>query len=107
MTDSPDDRAHDAERNIPGWARPPGHDPDAYRAAEDCVPGRSHRFDRLSGWCGWGCGNRDDGRIVTRHGVVLRRGPTYSMEALASIRATFAAEAAARSVPDQPPGGTG
>jgi len=43
--------------------------------ATDCRPGKTHRFATASGWCLWGCGVRDDGRIVTRGGAVVRPGP--------------------------------
>lgn len=43
--------------------------------ALDCRPGRTHRFDPLSGHCAHACGVRDDGRVVTRRGDVVRPGP--------------------------------
>jgi hypothetical protein len=45
-------------------------------SAIDCRPGRQHRFNRQSGWCVYGCGNRDDGRIVTRGGAEVRPSAT-------------------------------
>lgn len=35
---------------------------------------RTHKFDEVSGWCVYGCGNRDDGRAVSRSGVILDSG---------------------------------
>lgn len=49
--------------------------------------GLSHTFDRLSGWCVFGCGNRDDGRIVTGMGAVIEYGPKYTSQELAQIKA--------------------
>ena len=40
--------------------------------------GFSHSFDPLSGWCIFGCGNREDGRIISRDGRVIERGPGYT-----------------------------
>lgn len=40
--------------------------------------GFSHSFDPLSGWCTFGCGNRDDGRIVSKDGRVIEAGPRYT-----------------------------
>lgn len=43
--------------------------------AEQCKPGKVHRWSHdefNSGWCVHGCGNRDDGRITSRSGDVLR-----------------------------------
>jgi hypothetical protein len=45
-------------------------------SATDCRPGRTHKFNHESGWCDHGCGVRNDGRIVTRGGAVVRPGPT-------------------------------
>ncbi|MBD8218110.1 hypothetical protein IFU40_05595 [Microbacterium sp. CFBP 13617] len=44
--------------------------------ATDCRPGRVHKFNHESGWCDHRCGNRNDGRIVTHGGGVVRLGPT-------------------------------
>ncbi|MDQ1128281.1 hypothetical protein QE381_000409 [Microbacterium sp. SORGH_AS 888] len=44
-------------------------------SALDCRPGRAHRFDSPSGYCRWGCGVRDDGRVVSRAGDVIYPGP--------------------------------
>ena len=49
--------------------------------------GFSHSFDPLSGWCLFGCGNRDDGRIVTRDGQVIEKGPQYTAEELGFLQA--------------------
>lgn len=49
--------------------------------------GFSHSFDVLSGWCTFGCGNREDGRIVTRDGVILDPGPNYTPQELAYLQA--------------------
>jgi hypothetical protein len=43
------------------------------RWARECRPGKRHRYDPVSGWCVHGCGNRDDGRVVTRGGDVVTR----------------------------------
>ena len=50
--------------------------------------GLTHRYDVLSGWCVFGCGNRDDGRIVTGAGAVIERGPVYTSTELAEIKST-------------------
>lgn len=55
--------------------------------AHDCRPGKSHLFNRISGWCDLGCGNREDGRITTRHGDVIAEGPTYDHDQLDYFRA--------------------
>jgi len=47
----------------------------------------SHSFDPLSGWCLFGCGNREDGRIITRDGQVIEKGPQYTSEELGYIKA--------------------
>lgn len=57
------------------------------RAARDCIRGRHHIFHADSGWCIRGCGNRDDGRIVTWLGGVIDPGPTYTADELAELRA--------------------
>jgi hypothetical protein len=49
--------------------------------------GFSHSFDPLSGWCLFGCGNREDGRIVTRDGRVIEAGPTYTGQELGYLSA--------------------
>lgn len=49
--------------------------------------GRSHTYDVLSGWCIYGCGNRDDGRIVTREGNVIEKGPQYTNAELGDMLA--------------------
>jgi hypothetical protein len=48
---------------MPGWTR----------TARECRPGKRHRYDPVSGWCVHGCGNRNDGRVVSRGGDVLIR----------------------------------
>jgi hypothetical protein len=53
------------------------------REPRQCLPfrvdrGKTHRFDPDSGWCVYGCGNRDDGMITTREGNVIRFGPDYT-----------------------------
>jgi len=58
--------------------------------------GLSHSFDPLSGWCIFGCGNRDDGRIVTFAGQVIEKGPTYTGEELGFLQARSAEIIAAR-----------
>lgn len=40
--------------------------------ALDCRPGKTHAFDVTSGWCGHGCGVRDDRRVITRAGDAAR-----------------------------------
>lgn len=47
--------------------------------------GLTHSYDRKSGWCKHGCGNREDGRITTREGNVIDQGPTYTDNELADI----------------------
>jgi len=49
--------------------------------------GLSHSFDPLSGWCIFGCGNREDGRIVTREGRLIEKGPNYTGPELAQLQA--------------------
>lgn len=44
-------------------------------SALDCRPGRTHNFQSPSGYCRWGCGVRDDGRVVSRRGDVIYPGP--------------------------------
>jgi hypothetical protein len=39
----------------------------------NCKPGRVHDYDIDSRWCGNGCGVRDDGRVISWEGTVLRR----------------------------------
>jgi hypothetical protein len=36
--------------------------------------GKTHEFDPGSGWCLFGCGHRQDGRIVSFAGNVIRAG---------------------------------
>lgn len=43
-------------------------------SAIDCVPGRQHDYDPVSGWCAHGCGVRNDLQVVNRAGIVIRRG---------------------------------
>jgi hypothetical protein len=55
-----------------------------------CTPtrlskGLSHSFDPVSGWCLFGCGNREDGRITTRDGRIIDSGPSYSENELQGI----------------------
>jgi hypothetical protein len=47
----------------------------------------THTFDPFSGWCGR-CGLRDDGRLVDRNGVVIRPGPEYNADQLATMLTT-------------------
>lgn len=47
--------------------------------------GLSHAYDLKSGWCRFGCGNREDGRIVTREGNVIDQGPSYTDTELADM----------------------
>jgi len=55
--------------------------------ANDCrAPGIRHRFDYYSGWCHRGCGNRDDGRIVSWNGAEIEPGPNYTLEELTEFR---------------------
>lgn len=49
--------------------------------------GLSHSFDPLSGWCTFGCGNREDGRIQTREGNTIAKGPQYTDEELSYLSA--------------------
>jgi hypothetical protein len=44
--------------------------------------GQSHTFDTDSGWCVYGCGNRDDGRIASKEGSDLYFGPSYTQQEL-------------------------
>jgi hypothetical protein len=51
----------------------------------NCTParaaaGKTHRYDRRSGWCIYGCGVRDDGRIVNHWGTIIADGPEYTPE---------------------------
>lgn len=48
--------------------------------------GRSHTFDQLSGWCIYGCGNRDDGKVIARDGRTLDAGPTYTNAEIAQMK---------------------
>lgn len=41
-----------------------------------------HRFDAISGWCDYGCGTRDDGRLVKADRGVIDPGPEYTAEQL-------------------------
>jgi hypothetical protein len=45
-----------------------------------------HRFDYYSGWCHFGCGNRDDGRITSWNGSVIASGPSYTEDELTEFR---------------------
>lgn len=45
-----------------------------------------HDFDYWSGWCKRGCGNRDDGRIVSRSGELISSGPEYNEAGLEKFR---------------------
>lgn len=49
--------------------------------------GFSHSFHPLSGWCIFGCGNREDGRIISRDGKVIEKGPQYTGAELADLQA--------------------
>lgn len=41
-------------------------------SATNCRPWAArHRFDAGSGWCGNGCGVRDDGRVIARSGTPI------------------------------------
>lgn len=44
-----------------------------------------HRFDPLSGWCEYGCGARDDGRLVKADRGVIVPGPEYTPEQLTEL----------------------
>lgn len=55
-------------------------------AATFCRPGKWHQFDTISGYCVHGCGNREDGRIVSREGNVIAPGPEHTDAELAEIR---------------------
>lgn len=46
----------------------------------------SHVYHPISGWCIYGCGNRDDGRITTREGNQIEPGPKYSDDELAQMK---------------------
>lgn len=53
-----------------------------------CKPERNgaHVFDALSGWCSYGCGVRDDGRVVNPiSGNVVDSGPRYTPNELAYL----------------------
>lgn len=50
--------------------------------------GLTHSYDPISGWCKRGCGNRDDGRITTREGNDIAKGPQYTDAELAQMRET-------------------
>lgn len=45
-------------------------------------PDAPHDFDRLSGWCLYGCGLRDDGRHQSTGGAVIDPGPEYTPDQL-------------------------
>lgn len=45
-----------------------------------------HEFDYYSGWCKRGCGNRDDGRIVSRSGDLIQAVPEYTEAGLEKFR---------------------
>lgn len=60
--------------------------------------GFSHSFDPLSGWCTFGCGNRDDGRIISRAGAVIEAGPQYTGEELGYLQARSNEIVAARAL---------
>ena len=60
--------------------------------------GFSHSFDPLSGWCVFGCGNREDGGIVSRAGTVLEAGPQYTGEELGYLQARSNEIVAARAL---------
>ncbi|WYA78722.1 hypothetical protein LTDYDHKI_CDS0026 [Exiguobacterium phage phiExGM16] len=51
-----------------------------------------HDFSPVSGWCDWGCGHRDDGRLVI-HGTEKRPGPEYTPEQLDHLQRTARAYA--------------
>ena len=44
----------------------------------------AHNFDPVSGWCK--CGYREDGRLLSRAGEVLRQGPEYTHQQLDQFR---------------------
>ncbi|WP_454137246.1 hypothetical protein [Microbacterium paulum] len=47
-----------------------------------------HEFHAISGWCLWGCGSRNDGRIISiKSGQVISPGRTYTREELTRLRA--------------------
>ena len=48
--------------------------------------GLTHSYDRISGWCLHGCGNREDGRITTREGNDIAQGPKYTDDELSQMR---------------------
>lgn len=55
------------------------------RTAIECRPYRKcqpHDFSPISGWCEHGCGNRDDGRIITKQAEVIYAGPDYQQTTL-------------------------
>lgn len=47
---------------------------------------QGHAFDAVSGWCAYGCGTRDDGRMVKADRGVVATGPEYTPEQLQSFR---------------------
>lgn len=47
--------------------------------------GHVHRFDPISGWCGF-CNLREDGKLVSKGGDILRPGREYSEQELEQIR---------------------
>jgi hypothetical protein len=72
--------------------------------ATQCAPhrtnkGLSHTFNRTSGWCDHGCGNRDDGRITNRTGTILNTGPTHTPAELEQYRQQTIAELARKKGP--------
>lgn len=47
---------------------------------------QGHAFDEVSGWCNYGCGVRDDGRMVKADRGVVANGPEYTPEELQHFR---------------------
>lgn len=43
---------------------------------------QGHNFDPVSGWCSFGCGVRDDGRMVKADRGEVAPGPSYTPEQL-------------------------
>lgn len=49
------------------------------------APDAPHSFDPVSGWCRHGCGAREDGKVTAYDGHVIKPGPAYTAEELATI----------------------
>lgn len=47
----------------------------------DCKAGKRHSYDE-SGWCAHGCGVRDDGRVISWQGDVLRQSDSEYQSAM-------------------------